>query len=599
MILMSKKEIAWDLTEIFLDYDDPKITERMNALEKQAEKFVSLYKGKITGPDFTSGDLLNLLKQQEEFYADLEELGAFSINSYNANMTLPESKSFYSKFKEFITKILKKIAFLELELGKFVHKNKDLINDPELENYKHILEKIIREVPHYLSEVEEQLILEKDQFGIKGWEDLQSTWLNTREFKVIVEGEEKLLSYGEADALLSHPDRDTRISANKSIYGLLGGDEEIFSSALRNICGDWMKITKRRRYESPMHQSLIFNDTTQIIIDNLMKTIEESVEVYRKYLRIKAKILNLPILSCADVRAPLPMAPDKKYSWDEARDLMIQVYGKFDKTFEEIVNDMFKNKHIDATVRKGKRNGAYCDYWYKGNSSFVLLSFTGTMKEIYTLGHELGHSIHGTLSSKEQTYFNYQTGSTVAETASIFGELLLTDLLLERAESNEEKLSILAHVLDEAGMVAFQVSARVFFEHGLYEAIEKGENLDGKTISKCWCAGRDKIYGDAVEWFEEMDWEWTMKPHYYITSTRFYNYPYVYAQLFVYALYRIYKKEGKNFVPKFKKLLSAGGSRSPDELGEMVGFDITKPDFWKLGIKQFEEFVNQVEKLIK
>jgi oligoendopeptidase F len=175
----------------------------------------------------------------------------------------------------------------------------------------------------------------------------------------------------------------------------------------------------------------------------------------------------------------------------------------------------------------------------------------------------------------------------------------MTDHLLTKAESSKEKIAILAHILDEAGITIFQVSARVWFEQSLYNAVEKGENLDGKTISKYWCAGRDKIYGDSVEWFDEMIWEWTMKPHYYFPNNRFYNYPYVYAQLFVYALYQIYKKEGKDFVPKFRKILSSGGSLSPKDLGKIIGLDITKPDFWQLGIKQYEEFVNELEKLIE
>ncbi|GAI71116.1 unnamed protein product, partial [marine sediment metagenome] len=411
-----------------------------------------------------------------------------------------------------------------------------------------------------------------------------------------VEGEKKVLSYGEANSLITHPDRATRISANKSIYGLLGKDQEVFSTALRNICSDWMKITKRRKYDSPMHQSLITNDTTQIIINNLMKVIEENVGVYRRYLRLKAKLMNLPKLTCADVQAPLKASSMKKRSWTEAKELILEAYGNVDKEFEKYVNEMFTKKHIDAAVRKGKRNGAYCDSWYKGKSAFILQSFTGALNEIYTLAHELGHAIHAYLAFNEQSYFNFFPGYTVAETASTFGELLMTDLLLNKAESNEEKRALLAHVLDDAGQAAFQVSARAWFEESLYDAIENGENLDGPTISKYWCAGRDRIYGDSVEWFDEMIWEWTMKPHYYQPNFRFYNYPYVYALLFVLALYRKYKEESQSFIPKFKKLLSAGGSLSPVELGNIVGLDITKPDFWKLGIKQFEEFVNEFEK---
>ncbi len=595
---MTNEEIAWDLTEIYLGHDDPKITENMNKLSKEADEFINDYKGKINTPDFTPQKLLELFKKQENFLADFSEIELYSNRLYSGNMTIPENEALKNRVEDFDTKISKDLAFLELEVAKYVYENAKIIDDPILSNYTHRLENIKRAYPHYLSEVEEQLILEKDQYGVRAWSNLQSKWLNTRKIVVNVEGKEKELSYGEANALLNHPDRGTRISANKSIYGLLGKEEYVFSSALRSVCGDWLNNSKRRKYDSPMHDSLIVNDTTQEIIDNLMKAIEEGAGVYRKYLNLKAKILGFPKLNCADIRAPLSIAPHRTYSWDEAKKLVIQAYGRFDSEFMKDVNDMFNRNHIDASPRRGKRNGANCASWYKGASAFILLTYTGELNEIFTLIHELGHGIHDYLAIQNQTYINIHPGYTVAETASTFGELLLTDLLLETAKSNEEKMAILAHVLDDAGQAAFQVSARVWFEQDLYKAIEKGENLDGTTISKYWCAGRDKIYGDSVEWFEEMDWEWTMKPHYFIPNFRFYNYPYVYAQLFVYALYQTYKKEGKAFVPKFKKLLAAGGSVSPEELGEIVGLDITKKDFWNLGIKQYEDFVNQLEKLM-
>ena len=595
---MKDNEIAWDLTEIFSSHDDPRISKNMDELQKQVNNFVSTYKGKINTATFSAENLYDLFKKQEKFEADIDELNTYAHLSYDANMTVPESEALKKKVDDFITESSKTLAFFTLEIGKLVHSKQELINNPVLKDYKHYLEKIRRGVPHLLSEIEEQLILEKDQYGVRAWSELQGKWLNTREFEVMVEGEKKVLSYGEANSLIHHPDRATRISANKSIYGLLGKNQEIFSTALRNICSDWMKITKRRNYESPMHHSFIFNDTNQVIIDNLMKVIEENVEVYQRYLRLKAKVMKLSKLTCADVVAPLEAPSMKKRSWDEAKELNLEAYGKVDDDFEKFVSDMFDRNHIDAAVRKGKRNGAYCASWYNGKSAFILQSFTGTLSEVYTLTHELGHAIHDYLASNNQSYFNLHPGYTVAETASTFGELLMVDLLLTKAESKDEKMAILADVLDNAGQAAFQVSGRVFFEQSLYEAIENGENLDGPTISKYWCAGRDRIYGDSVEWFDEMIWEWTMKPHYYMPNFRFYNYPYVYAQLFVFALYRKYKEDGKAFIPKFKKLLSAGGSLSPVELANIVGLDITKPDFWKLGINQIEEFLNEFEKTV-
>lgn len=593
---MTEQEIAWDLTEIFGSHDDPKIAEALSNLSKEAESIVNEYKGKIIQDSFTPQNLLDLFKREEKFQVDLNEIELYQNRLYSAKMIVPESEALKNKVEDFMTKISKDLAFLDLDVAKYVNDHPALIDDPILSNYKHLLENIKRKYPHNLSELEEQLILEKDQYGVKAWSNLQSKWLNTRKITVNVEGDYKELSYGEANALLTHSDRGTRISANKSIYGLLEKEETVFSLALRSICGDWVNNSKRRKYDNPMHDSLLINDTTQVIVDNLMKAIEKGVGVYRRYLKLKANVLNLPKLNCADIRAPLPNVPHTKHSWDEAKALVIQAYEKFDSESASIVGDMFNRNHIDASPREGKRNGANCASWFKGKSAYILMTYTGELNEIFTLMHEFGHAIHDYLAVEEQTYFNFHPGYTVAETASTFGELLMTDLLLEKAKSKEEKLAILAHVLDDAGQAAFQVSARVWFEQGLYNAIEKGENLDGKTISKYWCTGRDKIYGDSIEWFEEMDWEWTMKPHYFIPNFRFYNYPYVYAQLFVYALYQTYKKEGRDFVPKFKKLLAAGGSLSPEDLGKIVGLDITKQDFWELGIKQYEAFVNAFEK---
>jgi len=596
---MSNTEITWDFSELYTGMNDPKIASDMEDLMKRADAFETEYRGKIKKPNFTAKDLLHLFEKIEQFHMDKEELGLFARNLFNANMTLPETKALLNKFENFNTTALKKMAFLDLEIAKFVYENPELIEDEILQNYSHYLATLKREYPHKLSEVEEQLILEKDQFGVKEWSKLQSVWLNTRDYKVMVEGEEQILSYGDANSLLTHPDRETRISANKSIYGLLGENQEIFSTALRNVCGDWVKNSERRQYDTPMHDSLIINDLTQDIIDNLMKAIvEDGVKVYRRYLKLKAKLLNLPKLSCADVVAPLIDVPHKKYSWQEALSLMFESLNRFDDEFVEYAKDMVDRNHIDAASRKGKRNGAYSAAWYKGKSAFILETFKGNLKEVYTLSHEMGHAIHDYYATRNQTYLNFHPGYCIAECASTFGELLLTDLLLEKSESKKEKMAILAHVLDDTGQAAFQVSARYFFEHDLYKAIDNGENLNGETIAKYWIAGRNKIYGDSIDWFDEMDWEWAMKGHYFIPNFRFYNYPYVFAQLFVYALYQTYKQEGRDFIPKFKALLSSGGSKTPLEQGELVGLDISKADFWKLGIKQYSDFVDELESLI-
>jgi oligoendopeptidase F len=590
------QQITWDLTELFAGITDPKVYQAIEEAKSLADAFEKTYRGKITS--LTADGLLQCLRDLEAFEAKISDISLFSSLIFAADMTQPQAQTLNDRADKLSANIGKQLAFYSLELGALIKSNPQIINEKTLSNYRHSLERVHRRVEHQLSEVEEQLIIEKDQFGVNAWSELQSKWLNTRLFQVEVLGEKKTLNYGEANGLLPHPDRATRESANRAIYGLLGKDGEVFSAALRSICNDWVTVAKRRKYASPMESSLISNDTEHGIIDNLLKTIEEGAGTYRRYLKLKAKLMGLPELGNHDILAPLPDAPELKFTYQQAQDLVTESYRRFDPQYATAVAEMFQKRHIDATPRFGKRNGAFCAGYYNGKSAYILQSFTNTLTDVFTLAHELGHATHDWYASRNQTLLNMSVSSSVAETASIFGELLVTDLLLDEAKSDVERKALLCIVLDEAGMTTFQVTARVWFEQALYSSIEQGEFLNYQTICNKWTKSRDRIYGDAVTWFPEMQAEWTMKPHYFMANYRFYNYPYVYAQMFVYAMYTRYLQEGKAFVPKLVKALSAGGSMSPLEIGEIVGLNVAAPEFWKGGLKVFERFIDELEKII-
>jgi oligoendopeptidase F len=545
----------------------------------------------------TVKELAACLQEYEACLAKLRDITLFAELSFAANMTLPETQALHDKVIKLDAKLGKLLAFFELEVGSLIYRKPELITDPALATYKHFLERLQRKVPHQLSETEEKLIIEKDQFGICAWEELQAKWLNTRMFEVNVEGKKQLLPYGATYGLFSHPERATRESAYKAVFSIVGKDGEIFASAFRNICNDWLSICEWRRYRSLMEASIIENDIDQQTIDNLLKAVEENVSIYQHYLKLKAKLMGLPKLGCHDIIAPLPDTPDIRFTFEQAKDLVIRAYRSFDDEYAFAVKDMFARNHIDATPRYGKQHGAFCANWYNGKSAYVLQSFNGRLSDLYTLAHELGHATHDYYSQRNQTILNVRIPMVVAETASIFGELLLTDLLLKEAKTNVEKKVILCRVLDGAGRVIFSVTSRAWFEQSIYDAIKHGEYLNHETICRYWVAARDKAYGDTVEWFNEMLSEWSITPHYYMANFRFYNYPYVYAQLFVYALYQKYMEEGKAFVPKMKQILSAGSSISPVEIGKIAGFDVAKKEFWQIGIKQYEHFLDELEKI--
>jgi oligoendopeptidase F len=590
------EKMRWDIAQLVENIDPDWITDKLEEMVKTANGIAEKYKGKIK--DFDATGLLALLESRDDFSIRYEGVMEYSSLRYSADSTDAVSKRLNEAVKKAGTRAGQALAFMEIELGGLLKTQPSLVTDPKLHEYKHFLERIVRRIPHVMTEELEKLTMSKDQNGVSAWSQLQGDWLGTRSFKIKVDNIEKTMPYGEIISLYQSPNRELRKEANRVVYDGLGRDDQLWASAIRSICGDHLQMCEWRKYPIPMTQSLIDNDIEQEAIDALMRTMEASVGAYRRYLHLKARLMGLDKLGNWDIVAPLPEAPEKKYTWEESRMEVVAAYKSFDTEWAEWVDEMYERRHIDAEVRNGKRSGAFCASWLAGKSAWVLQSFNGQKGDVYTQAHELGHAVHAYLGSRHQKPSNYEIGSCIAETASVFGELLLTDRLLAEAKTKEEKRAILATVLDEFGMAAYQVSARVFFEQNMYDAIKEGKFLDGDTVSGLWTTGRDRIYGDAVEWLPEMRWEWTMKPHYYIPNYRFYNYPYVYAQLFVFALYRLYKEQGKAFVPKMKTLLAAGSSRSPTELAKEVGFDVTREDFWQKGIQQFEVFVTQLENTI-
>ncbi|TFG29459.1 hypothetical protein EU527_15800, partial [Candidatus Thorarchaeota archaeon] len=580
-----------------VEFDDPGyIEEQLTAAVKAAEEMRLKYRSKIES--FQAKELLDMLESVNEFELQYEGPIVYARLIYSADMNTDIAKKLYDKYRNSYALLSQSLAFMEIELGKLLSKNPDILHDPILSEYKHSLEKIKIKIPHMLSEEEEQVIIAKDKNGIRAWSLLQGDWLATRNYEIEIDGEKKTLPYGEIIGLYEHPDRELRKRAHKIVYSGLGEDDIVWSSALRAVCSDHLTMCELRKWPSPMTQSYVANDVDEETINALMNTIEKNVGTYQNYLRLKAKAMGLEKLGNWDIDAPLPNSPSKKYSWEEAREIIVNAYTDFDPIIGQWMDEMYERRHIDAEVRSGKRSGAFCATWHSGNSAYILQSFNGVIGDLFTSAHELGHAMHAYLGTRAQKPHNYEIGSCIAETGSIFGELLLAEKMLAQDISKAEKQAILASILDGFGGAAFQVSTRVWFETMLYEALKKGKFLDGVTISDLWVNARDTMYGDAVEWLPEMKWWWTMKLHFFIANYRYYNYPYVYAQLFVYAMYKLYKEQGTEFVPKLKTLLSAGSSRSPRDLASDIGFDITTEEFWQKGIDQFSEFIQMFEETI-
>ncbi|UCH31066.1 MAG: hypothetical protein JSV05_06035, partial [Candidatus Bathyarchaeota archaeon] len=481
---MKEKEMLWDLSQLVENTDPAWIQEKLKSMVAEVEKFRGQYHGKVGSLGVKS--LLEFLEMKDELYLKFEGVLEYCHLKYAANSLDSIAKQLNDASESAYMKLGQAVAFVDIELGKLISETPSLIADPVLAEYKHFLERIARRAPHVLSEIEERLIIMKNKNGINAWEKLQSDWLSTRTFDIEIDGEMRTLPYGKMRGLYQSHNRDLRKQAYQIVHEALGNFEIIWASALRAVCDDHLQVSKLRKYEDSMTQSLIDNDVDKQTIESLMKTVENNVNLYQRYLRLKAKLMGLSKLADSDLFAPLPHIPDMKYDWQKSREEIVAAYSDFDKEIGGWIDEMFAKRHIDGEIRKGKRSGAFCASWVAGKTAYILQSFNEKIGDMYAQAHELGHAIHTYLGSRAQKLSNLQIGDCIAETGSIFGELLLTEQLLVKAKTKEEKQVILANILDAFGMAVFRVSARVFFEQDLYDAMTQGKFLDGKTIAKMW-----------------------------------------------------------------------------------------------------------------
>ncbi len=585
--------MRWDLSVFIKSVNPEKIKAELDSMVRAANVVRDIYSGQVGSMD--AAGVRKLLESLDSFSLEFDGVLGYCGLRYSADSTDDVAKQLHDAMRNAWVKAGQALAFAEVELGKLLLEQPDLPTHPELRNYRHYLERALNRAPHLLSEREEQLIMAKDRNGVGAWSQLHGDWLGTRTFRMRIDGVDKDVTYGEAVGYFTSPDRKLRRGAFSTVLEGLGKDEMVFSSALRAVSADHLAMCEWRKYSDPMTQSQLSNDIGSEPIAAMMRVVERNTSLYRRYLRVKAKLLGLDRLGGWDLMAPLPFASKSSFDWNTSRAMVTKAYADFDPEFGRWVEEMYSSRRIDGEVRKGKTPGAFCHTWMAGKGAFVLQSYNNRINDVYTQAHELGHAVHAYLYTREQSPANCDIGSCIAECGSTFGELLLTERLMAEAKSKEDRQVALATVLDELGIAVFLVSARYWFEESLYEAIKREELLDGESLSRLWTSCRERLFADELEWLPEMRFDWTRPPHYYMPNYRFYNYPYVFAQLFVFSLYRLYKEQGKAFVPKLRVLLSAGSSRSPAELGEALGFDIASEAFWQKGMLQAEEFLRMLE----
>jgi len=579
----------WSLKDLFNGFDDANIDATYQQMEALITNFEA-YRAELQAGIPTERFLVIIHAMET-----LEKLGyrlyGFAELSFAANTQDQKAQIAIARVQQFIADAENRTLFFSLWWKALDNENASRLLAAS-GDYRYWLEQIRNFKPYTLSEPEEKVVNIKNVTGNSALNMLYDSITNRYTFKLTVAGEEKELTRGELMVLARSDDADLRAQAYQELYRVYGHDAPILGQIYQNLVRDWRnENVSLRGFKSPISVRNQVNNLPDTVIETLLDVSRKNIGIFHRYFQLKAKKLGIEKLRRYDIYAPVSKS-DKRFSFQQGIDLTFEAFERFDGKFARLAKRVFDEQHVDSEVRKGKMGGAFCSTLLPELTPWVLLNYQGKADDVSTMAHELGHAIHS-MMAENHSLFTQHACLPLAETASTFGEMTLTDLLLERESDPSVKQDLLFRQLDDAFATILRQVYFALFERQAHEMIVKDASVD--ELSEAYLANLKEEFGNAVDVSDEFKYEWVSIPHIY--GTPFYVYAYAFGQLLVFALYQLYKKEGEAFKPKYMRILSAGGSIAPIALLAEAGLDVTMPEFWQGGYDVINEMVNRLEAL--
>jgi oligoendopeptidase F len=584
--------VRWDLGDLYAHPDDPHLDADLAATLAAAQRFAGLWRGKIATLDAAS--LARALDELEALEEPLAKAASYAGLVFAADTSEPRHGALLQRVQERGSEIKNELVFFALEWAAAddAHAAR-VLADPALARRRHFLRALRRYRPHLRSEPEERILEETANTGRRAFSRLFDEVMAAIRFRVEVDGEERELGEEEVLARLYDPVREVRRAAAASLTAGLRANARILGFVFNTLVQDKAVSDRLRRYPDPMAERHLANEVDAGTVAALLDSCERGATLVGRYYRLKAKLLGLDRLYDWDRYAPIPGA-GRSRSFAEARAIVLDAYREFSPTLSEIAARFFERRWIDAELRPGKRGGAFSASTVPSVHPYVLLNYTGTLRDVMTVAHELGHGVHQFLA-REQGLFGQDTPLTTAETASVFGEMLVFRRLLAQESDPKVRLALLCGKLEDAFATVFRQVGMTRFEQALHAARRAEGELPAPRVNELWLAANRPMFGGAVELSEDYGWWWMYIPHF--VHSPFYCYAYAFGELLVLALVRRWEAEGPAFVPRYLELLRAGGSDEPAKLLAKLGVDVTDAKFWDGGLEVLGSLVEEAEAL--
>lgn len=592
---MKEKLPSWDLSALYKNIYDPRLKLDMKASLISAGNFSKKYRKAIKN-NLNAIVLLKILREYERIIVKSVKPMIYAQLVFEADNSKHEHAVLLQKSQEEFNEVQKQLMFLELKLSELKTSKLTLLaSERLLKNYHHYLENIITFKPHRLSEPEEKILADKVLTSSAAFVRLFTQHIARKKFKLKIGAKVKDMSEEEILNLTHNPNRKLRKAASESFTAGLKEESKIFTYILNVLSQDKAINDRLRRFKSPEESRHISNEIDQKTVDTMSDAVVNCYRLVSDFYNLKKKQLKLKKLYEYDRYAPIGEV-HRKYSYKQARELILKNFNQFSPEFGKIAKEFFDNNWIDVPPRHGKRGGAFCAGITPDVHPAVLVNFLGHYRDVSTLAHELGHGINYYLMRK-QTPVNYDNPLTLAETASVFAEMLLFDQMRNRLTNKKEKLALYMDKL--AGIIATvsrQISMYKFEQEFHAERKQKGE-LSTEEINNIWRKSQKTMFRGSVELTQNYDWWWIYISHIY--EYPFYVYAYAFGELLVLSLFAQYKKDGKKFVDKYIELLSAGSTASPQELLNPFGVNLKDKRFWQQGLDYIAELIKEAKLLSK
>lgn len=584
--LSGAENIHWELRDLYPDVET--LEQDLTLADQESEHFAERYRGQIASLD--AAGLAEALRMYENVQDRLGRAYTYAYLNWSTNTEEAERGALLQKVRERYTESSKKLIFFELEWAAVDEERAgELMSDPALVSYYHWLELQQLHKKHLLTEAEEKILAEKAITGAAAWNRFFDETIAATRFDL----DGKKLTEQEILSRLYEPDRDLRRRAALSFTEVLSQHVRELTYVFNTILADKASNDRLRRYDHWLQSRNIANEVQEEVVEALIDAVTSRYDLVARFYRLKRRLLGIEEMMDYDRYAPVGES-NRHYHWDEAREVVTRSYSTFHPQMGELAGLFFEKSWIDAALGPGKRGGAFSHGAVPSAHPYILMNYTGKIRDVQTLAHELGHGVHQYLS-RRQGVLQSDTPLTTAETASVFGEMLVFQQMIADEPSEQNRLSMLVGKIDDTIATVFRQVAMNRFEDRIHTGRRSKGELSRDEFSEHWIQTQKEMFQGSVSLGDHYRYWWSYIPHF--VHTPGYVYAYAFGELLVLALYTKYQQEGSSFADSYFDLLEAGGSDWPHELLGRIGIDLRDLSFWKLGLQAIEDLIRQAEEL--